>query len=175
MQLKPEWVRATVGTIVTNLQSFEFALRLFLSQSVGPADPTLHIDQLKSGDVVSLNHLTNYDSLRKVIRKANDRLAELGAPERVDESLVEVRDAFAHGRVFALRPDGPYRLVKFDRPTDGEVRVAAVLELTPERLRLEVERSGNEVLKVVDVARRLGVTCFPEDRAETPPDFRLEG
>ena len=161
--MKPEWVRATVGTIVTNLQSLEFAVRLFLSQSVGPADPNLHIDRLKTGDTVAEGHLTNYDSLREVIRKANDRLAELGAPERVDESLVEIRDAFAHGRVFALQPDGPYRLVKFDRPKDGTVEVVAILELTRERLKLEVERSGNEVLKVVSVGRRLGLACFPED------------
>jgi hypothetical protein len=69
--MDPEWVRACVGTLVTNLQSLEFALRLFLSDSVGPTDASLHIDHLKVGDFVAEGHLTNYDSLGEVIRKAN--------------------------------------------------------------------------------------------------------
>lgn len=156
-------LKTQIGAIITNLQSLELALRLFLSESVGPADANLQLDQLKAGDVVTECHLTNYDSLGPIIRKVNERLDELGVSERVDESLVEIRDALAHGRVFSLHPDGPYRLIKFSRPEDGQVEVAIVVELTSARLKQEVGRSNYELLKVVRLARDVGLKCFPED------------
>jgi hypothetical protein len=157
------WVRATIGTIITNLQSLEFALRLFLAESVGPGQPKLNIHHLQLGDSVSESYLTDYDSLGTVIRKANRHLKELHRPERVDADLVRLRDALAHGRVFALNPDGPYMIRKFGKPVDGRVEVVYALDLTEDRLRLEVKRSGEEIHKVIGVARDLGVRCFPKD------------
>ena len=158
-----EWVQTCVGKIVTNLQSIEFAMRLFLSESVGPVDTSLHLDRVKVGDTVTEGHLTNYDTLGVVIRKMNARLEELGAAERVDESIVATRDGLAHGRVFTTDPSVPHRLVKFDRPKDGQVPVAMVLDLTEEWLRNEVARTGGELLKVVAIGRQLGLPCFPDD------------
>jgi len=157
------WARAAIGAIVTNLQSLEFALRLFLAESLAPGNLRLDIHLLQPGESVAESYLTNYDSLRTIINKANRRLLELHRAERVDAGVVGVRDALAHGRVFALTPGGPYRIVKFGRPANGVVRVASVMELSEDRLKLEVKRSGDELLKVVRVSRELGIACFPND------------
>lgn len=79
-----EVVRAQLGAVFTNLQSLEFALRVFLSESVGPQDTSFHIHELDAGDVVAESYMTNFDSLRAIIRKANSQICELGFTERVD-------------------------------------------------------------------------------------------
>jgi hypothetical protein len=98
-----------IGKIFTNLQAFEFSLRLFLYESIGPQDATLNIDQLALNDWVSENPITNYDSLSDLITKVNERLNVLGIHEHVDDSLVDLRDALAHGWVSALHPIGPFK------------------------------------------------------------------
>jgi hypothetical protein len=43
---------------------------------------------------------------------------------------VKVRDALAHGRVMAATEGGILRLIKFDKPKDGKVRVSVNEHLT---------------------------------------------
>lgn len=155
--------RSKVGAIVANLQSLEFALRLVLAASEPHAGVKLDLDRLRVGNRVPESPLTNYDTLGQVIEKVNRCFVARGVADKVDASVVEIRDALAHGRVFALRPDGPYRLVKFAKPVNGAVEVASVAELTAARLDHEIERTGSELRKVVRVARSLGLACFPED------------
>lgn len=57
-------------------------------------------------------------------------IAEQHAIEKVDISLVEIRDAIAHGRLTAQdprQPESPFglpmRLVKFDRPVNGQTKM----------------------------------------------------
>lgn len=150
----------SVGKIITNLQTLEFVLRLFLYESVGPKDPSLHLERLSVGDSVLENPVTNYDSLRALVSKVNKRLVELGHPDRVDSSLVDVRDAIAHGRALALQVTGPVTLFKFSRPNAGRVGVSTRWELTSAWLAEKTRRSGDEVLKVVRIAREVGLTCF---------------
>ena len=108
-----------VGKILLNLQAFEFCLRLLLYESVGPQDAPRDLHQLAVGDCVLENPLTNYDSLGNLVRKVNEQLEALGVPERVDHSLVHLRDALAHGRTTALQPSGPFRLLKFSPAKHG--------------------------------------------------------
>jgi len=152
-----------MAKVTANLQALEFVLRLFLYESVGPKDPDLRFERLSAGDVVLETPLTNYDSLGEVIKKVNRRLEAIGRPERIDKSLVDVRDAFAHGRILADRPEGPFRLVKFCRPSAGTVKVAESVDLTPDWLDLQWQRTCAEVRKVVELDRSLGLAAFPPD------------
>jgi hypothetical protein len=43
--------------------------------------------------------------------------------ERIDGTLVEIREALAHGRVSAAVPDNNLRFLKFSTPARGRVRV----------------------------------------------------
>ncbi len=112
----------TIGKIIINLQALEFSLRLFLYESVGPQDATLKIDQLTLNDWVSENPITDYDSLGDLITKVNDRLNVLGIQEHIDDSLVDIRDALAHGRVSALHQIGPFKLMNFLVPSRARYR-----------------------------------------------------
>jgi len=57
-----------------------------------------------------------YDTLAQVMKKVNSELQALELSNRVDESLVKLRDALAHGRVLADVPEGPFRIFKFSKP-----------------------------------------------------------
>ena len=79
---------------------------------------------LRVGDIVDENELTNYDTLLKLINKYNDVIAKTDV-ERLDKSIVAIRDAFAHGRVLALAEANNYRIVKFSIPKKGKVESGA--------------------------------------------------
>jgi hypothetical protein len=151
-----------IGRIIVNLQSLEFALRLFLYESVGPKDPSLRPEQLSVGDTVPENPFTNYDKLGDLVRKVNKRLEARGVPDRIDGSLVDLRDSIAHGRAMALQPTGPFRLLKFSRPKAGAVQVTTAVYLTPPWVAQQVKRTFEEVNKVIRLGRSLGLACFPQ-------------
>ena len=92
-----------IGSIVINLQSLEFALRLFLDETQGhsdsPRNTPLNLAGLNIDEWVPENYFTNYDMLKQLIRKVNNELQKRGLSERIDESLVELRDAIAHGLI----------------------------------------------------------------------------
>jgi len=150
-----------LGKIHVNLQAFEFLLRLFLYESVGPKDAALNFDKLTVGDWVQENPITNYDSLEILVRKVNERLEAIGKPDRVDRSLVDIRDALAHGRSLSSQPTGPFQLLKFSRPIQGKVKVTTALYLTPQWLMDQIKHTNDEVQKIMSVGRSLGLSCFP--------------
>jgi hypothetical protein len=160
-------VARSIGSIVTNLQSLEIALRLFLDETQGYSDSLKdtrsNLTGLNVGEWVPENYITNYDTLGQLIRKANSELQRHGLSERIDESLVELRDAIAHGRVLSLRPDGPFHILKFSKPKDGKTQVKISIEMTPEWLSQQTKRTHDEILKVVEVGQSLGLKCFPKD------------
>jgi hypothetical protein len=160
-------VFSDIGKIVTNLQSLEFALRLFLgeiqSQSGAAKGTIVDFARLNVGEYVPENYFTNYDTLKQLIQKANIELQTRSFSERIDESIVELRDAIAHGRVSSLHPDGPLRLLKFSKPADGKVQVKISVELSQEWLSKQIKRTHDEILKIVRAGQSLGLKCFPKE------------
>jgi len=158
-------IPANIGKIVANLQSLEFALRLILDelQGIHGAGKGTQIDFMKLtvGEWVPENYFTNYDTLNQLIQKVNSELHSHGLSERVDDSLVELRDALAHGRVLALNPDGPYRILKFSKTRDGNVQVTVSVDITPDWLSQQIKRTANELQKVVRLGQALSLKCFP--------------
>jgi hypothetical protein len=115
-----------LGGLISNFQSLEFLLRAFLqkSPSASPLGIPHGVDIYSSpvGTDLPENELTNYDSLGQLIDKYNGKVEKLGlAP--IDKTLVEIRDALAHGRVSAALADDTLRLVKFSKPANGRVRI----------------------------------------------------
>lgn len=110
-----------LGGLVANFQSLEFVLRVFL-QGSAPLNGIPYGTDIYSfpiGTVLPKNELTNYDSLGKLIRRFNAEMTVQGRPE-IDSSLVEVRDALAHGRVSGAAEDKNLRLLKFSTPKNGK-------------------------------------------------------
>jgi hypothetical protein len=137
-----------VGQIVTNLQALEFLLRLFLSKLESGGDRSKEGPNplgFKVGDRVPVNALTNYDSLAEVVRKYNDRVGD--SAFRVDPSVVDLRDAFAHGRVLARQPRRPLHLIKLARPEGDAVTVTTHLVLTDDWIASTRARLAGEIAK----------------------------
>jgi hypothetical protein len=85
-----------------NLLSLEFLLRVFL-QSLPTARPIgipygTDLYSYPVGTEVPESELTSYDTLGKLIDKYNRQVKARGY-EEIDRTLIEIRDALAHGRV----------------------------------------------------------------------------
>lgn len=119
-----------LGKLVGNLQSLEALLRFYLlkiaQKQTPPASAGPSYWRMSVGDVVPEDAFTNYDSLGALINKFNADVQSRDATLCIDSSVVSVRDLLAHGRMASDSPD-PSRLkiVKFDRPTSGNVKVVA--------------------------------------------------
>ena len=151
-----------VGGIVGNLLSLEFLMRFLLVQTESPIEPMPVFDELKAGDHVAEGTFTNYESLGDVIARTNAYLEAHGIGERVDPSIVGIRDALAHGRKVFADKNGPATLVKFGRPRHGTVLVQAVFTLTEDELRLLTERIYGEIKKVIAAGQALNPAAFAD-------------
>ena len=154
---------SSVGKIVLNLQSLEFALRLVLDELRGVRDEgETQVDfmNLVVGEWVPENYFTNYDALNLLIRKVNSELKSRGIAEQIDSSIVELRDSLAHGRVLSSDPKGPYRILKFSKPKDGKVQVVVSIDITSDWLSQQIMRTESEVRRLINLGRNLGLKCF---------------
>ena len=86
---------------------------------------------LAVGDEVLENPTTDYATLGQLIDRFNKVVPEA---RRIDPSLVDLRDALAHGSVWSTNGLFPLRLLKFDRPQKGTVEVTWVSTSTEEWL-----------------------------------------
>src|SRR5258708_2999484 len=98
-------------------------LRLFLVKAHGQ-----FIDWPKPTDTVVLeNYITNYKPLGDIIDDFNSALSEVEKQKfMIERSVVDVRDAIAHGRVVTWTDSFPAMLWKFGRPKDGKVPASCI-------------------------------------------------
>ena len=127
-----------LGQLITNLHSLELFIRVFLHHK-NPAPPfelpicSDNTKDIHAGSNIPVNHLTNYDSLGSLIDQYNIEMNE-HERDKLDRSIVTLRDAIAHGRVFTYSPDVPPSLVKFSKPNKNTVRVEFCEVMTPDWL-----------------------------------------
>jgi len=151
-----------LGKIVVNLHSLEFALRTFLWNYESPQNPpnwNTQISQLQVGQTVPLNAFTNYDELRKLINKFNSLV---DASLCVDPKVVTLRDALAHGRVWAQAPHPPMQLVKFSKPSNGSVTVTHAECVDDQWLQSQASRVSGEIEKVAKAGLKMQPSKWPE-------------
>ncbi len=143
-----------LGKVVGNLHSLEIMLRLFLHKvelnRYGATPPEVSLDNIKAGNVLPENYLTNWDSLGDLVKKYNDSVTYRGVLELcVDEIVVKLRDTFAHGRVLGKQPEPPFQIYKFEKPTGThEVRVEYVANLTEKELAVYIHHVREQIEKV---------------------------
>jgi len=145
-----------VGAVVTNLQSLETVIRIFLAklnnQSFSLPSPG---DQFASE-----NYLTNYRSLGSLIDEYNRLLLASEVEFRVDRSVVDVRDAFAHGRLLSVGDVYPATLYKFSIAQGGKVAIEFQNVLTKEWLNSTKLMIRDEQMKVVKCYKARGYKGF---------------
>jgi len=112
-----------LGKTLANLQSLEFLLRLFLHNTQpNPAWLDKGLDEMVVGDVVAETPLTDWSSLAVLIDRYNAAV-EQRPPLRVSKSVVDLRDAIAHGRMFMTDIAATPIMIKFEKPASGRTRV----------------------------------------------------
>ncbi|MBC7367213.1 MAG: hypothetical protein H7343_10460 [Undibacterium sp.] len=134
--MKVEERAQNLGGLVLNFHSLEFLLRAFMGGLPG-AIPSgmpygISVYTAKVGTVLPLDDFTNYATLGQLIIKPNKETSKLSLGPPIDESLVALRDAIAHGRVATANAGEPMRLIKSDRPTQKGTVVVVVNELMDE-------------------------------------------
>lgn len=115
-----------LGGLVGNLQSLELFIRLYLAQRPGSPVRGVYGDDVIDkpvGTLIEESDMSNYASLKFLIKEFNKCLAN-SRRLQIDEALVDLRDALAHGRVFSTSNYRDFRLIKFDRPENGYARIS---------------------------------------------------
>lgn len=115
-----------LGGLIGNLQSLEIGIRFALAQRPKSVAKDAYGDDFRNatvGTLVPVSDLSSYASLGELIKAFNDTFSP-ATP--LDGGLVALRDALAHGRVFAGPGEKEFRIVKFAKPTKGATEVAIV-------------------------------------------------
>ncbi len=161
-----EKMQQNIGRLISNLQSLEFVLRLFLVEINRKRNSSEiikgEINNYKVGEEINENPFTNYDSLKEIINKVNAILLKENIKDQIDLSLVNTRDAFAHGRISSLNPEGPFRLLKFSKPIDGKVKVTMSFDITLEWLSDQINKTYSETIKLGGISEKLGLKFILE-------------
>lgn len=150
-----------LGKLVNNMQFLEMLLRACLFEdeiTKGISEQVENVIYIK-GEALPENAYTNWDNLGKLIRKYNGLPVSKG--HNIDETLVDIRDAIAHGRVILFEPSGVIQLVKFDEPDKNGVKVEFSVAMTEEWVGRQGNRFYEAIRKVDEVhqkqrAERLG-------------------
>jgi hypothetical protein len=113
---------ADLGRLVGHLQSLEFFLRTFLFIDQGL--PFMKdMDAVVVGETLDENPMTDWRQLKQLVKDYN-AVVEPKAPALVVLPIVaDIRDALAHGRVYARKAGAPARLLRFSKPKNGKVQV----------------------------------------------------
>jgi hypothetical protein len=98
--------------------------------------------------------MTDYRALGELI----DAYNAIAPEHAIDRTVVDLRDALAHGRVSAPHPTDDFVLLKFDRPSGGFTRVAYAQAVTEEWLAQEEARVATQFKKVAGAP---GSPIFP--------------
>ena len=144
-----------LGKLVNNMQSLEFGLRgcLFEDEiTKGISKQLTSHPKFTKGEVLPKNAYTNWDSLSKLIRKYNGLPISKGF--EIDETLVEIRDVIAHGRVFLYSETGIIQLVKFSKPKGSKVEVEFSSWMTEEWVGRQNDLFYEAVRKVAEVNQK---------------------
>ena len=148
-----------LGRLITNLHSLETVLRdILITNTEGLEKSRKHAQSLKEmnvGQYVVENAFTNYDSLKTLIKKYNSITKVLGEKYLIDDRIVELRDAIAHGRTFSYGPNIPLILMKFSRPKEGRVKVEYNATMTIEWFDEQIKRVKRELDKAIKASELL--------------------
>jgi hypothetical protein len=163
--MTPEQYYLQLGRLVGNLHSLEFALRgvLYNADPPRPGDPSLLIQlhELRVGQTVPVNALTDYRTLEKLITAYNELVASRDAGLCVDTAVVDLRDAIAHGRVSSAEPAPDMMILKFGPEKSDQVTVAYAATMTEAWFKRQISRVYQEMMKVYSAGQLLAPDEFP--------------
>lgn len=112
-----------IGKLVTNFQVLGIWLRLYLLKVTDQegSDEVLDFSAGPLWSTVPVTRFTDYASLHGLGKEFNEHM-HWQKKTGLDQTLVGLRDAHAHGRVFATNAGFPFRLIKFANHRDAVER-----------------------------------------------------
>jgi len=144
-----------LGKLVHNMQTLEFMLRgiLFADEiTKGISKQLTNNPKFEKGELLPVNAFTNWDSLYELVQKYNQLPISKGF--EIDETLVEIRNAIAHGRVFLYSLEGNIHLVKFKIPKGNEVEIEFSEWMTEEWVGKQNDRFFEAIIMVDKVNKK---------------------
>lgn len=119
-----------LGKLWGNINSLEFLLRAIL-QNRQKLGHKYNLGKLKVGDLVPVDWVTRYAYFSDLVKGFND----IATPQhRIPLSLIETRNALAHGSMSSTKMSFPLRLVKFGREDKqanlGQIPVEIAVKMT---------------------------------------------
>ena len=141
-----------LGKIVGNLHSLELAVRAFLCEEAGE---NMGFPSFALG-LGPLTHLTNFMSLGELIKTYNSKLTASERAFIVDDSVVTIRDAIAHGRLTTLSRDFPLTLYRFAKPQAGGVPIEFVDVVSEQWLDQKRQLIFDQIEKIPQCAKMRG-------------------
>ncbi len=110
-----------------------------------------HFRRSKSVTPFRKTALTDYSTLGQLIDRYNRIVASTYPKLALDSSIVDLRDALAHGRISTIDTKQSLVLLKFDRPSNDLTTVIYSQELTFQWLDEQVDYVLAEVKKIANV------------------------
>lgn len=101
------------------------------------------------GAKFNANELTNFASLRVLLKKFNAQLSSKGV-KQLNTGLIDIRDALAHGRVLATAQGFPLRLIKFSEVEAGIVTLTVNDVMDRQWFEQQILRTSRAIKSVQD-------------------------
>jgi len=150
------------GSLMNNVLSLEFLIRAFLLEAEGnPEDLSLKegkLYELNEGDEIPLNAFTRDKYFGQVVKKYNEntRIKEEGLS--IDNTVVDIRNALAHGMIFGLRTSPPLKLLHFSKERNKvrvKLNVLMTIDWFNEQIRQVRLATDNveEAIRLVEIER----------------------
>ncbi len=90
-----------------------------------------------------------------MIKKYNKIIKGCDKNLMVDQILVDLRDAIAHGRVFTNGNSDSFQLLKFSQPKNGNVKVDFCANMTEEWFRKHINVLRENIIKIQHTLEKL--------------------
>ncbi len=146
-----------LGKLIAMLHNLEFALRGFLCKRNLDKEPAVDLKSVHEGDWIEINSFTNYDTLCELIGKFNRAVEDSNPNLVIDTSVVNLRDALAHGRIAGEAPSCPLTLLKFGRPKKEKLQVLAEAVMNLAWFKDNLTLVHKQLIKVVNASNSLGM------------------
>jgi hypothetical protein len=148
-----------LGILVNNLQTLEFWLRNYLitiEEKTGTQRGALeHFNEWKEGKLVEICAFTDDRSLSQLITEYNNWQTRLSSGSLIDNSIAEVRDSIAHGRVFIEECPERTKLIRFNKPKGDFVRIRSCIVLTEKWFDDQTDLIVKAILDIDHTIRKL--------------------
>lgn len=114
------------GKLMGNILSLEFLLRMVLINTDNDPQKQFpewdRLYELEKGETITLNSFTSDKYFSDVVKNYNSNIRIKEEGLTIDDALIDIRNALAHGLISGADPSPPFNLLHFTK-RGGEIKV----------------------------------------------------